>query len=153
MNEDELEYAGFWIRVGAAIVDSILILLIILPLMILIYGWAVFDVNSSSTDGPVSFIINWVLPAVGVIIFWTYRQATPGKMAFAMRILDAKTGNPPSTQQNIIRYLGYYVSTIPLGLGLFWVAFDRRKQGWHDMIAGTVVVCDKDQNTEPVKFE
>lgn len=152
MNEDELEYAGFWIRVGAAIVDSILILLITLPPLIWIYGWKYLD-SSAFISGPADFIISWVLPAVGVIIFWTYRQATPGKMAFAMRILDAKTGNPPSTQQNIIRYLGYYVSTIPLGLGLFWVAFDRRKQGWHDMIAGTVVVCDKDQNTEPVKFE
>ena len=40
----------------------------------------------------------------------------------------------------MIRYLGYYVSAIPFGLGLLWVAFDPRKQGWHDKMAGTVVV-------------
>lgn len=152
MNEDELEYAGFWLRVGAAIIDSILILLITVPTLIWIYGWKYLD-SRSLIYGPADFIISWILPAIGVIIFWTYRQATPGKMAFAVRILDAKTGSPPSTQQNIIRYLGYYVSTIPFGLGIFWVAFDRRKQGWHDKIAGTVVVCDKDRNAEPVKFE
>jgi uncharacterized RDD family membrane protein YckC len=35
----------------------------------------------------------------------------------------------------IVRYLGYFVSSIPFGLGLFWVAFDARKQGWHDKMA------------------
>lgn len=153
MSEDELEYAGFWVRVGAAIIDSILILLVTLPPLIWIYGWAYLDVNSSFISGPADFIISWILPAVGVIIFWNYRQATPGKMAFSMRILDAKTGHPPTAKQNIIRYLGYYVSTIPLGLGLFWVAFDHRKRGWHDMLAGTVVVRGKDRSTAPVKFE
>jgi uncharacterized RDD family membrane protein YckC len=38
------------------------------------------------------------------------------------------------------RYLGYFVSTIPFGLGLFWIGWDKRKQGWHDKLAGTVVI-------------
>lgn len=152
-NEDELEYAGFWLRVGAAIIDTIVIMVVTLPPLVWIYGWAYFDVGSSFISGPADFIISWIFPAIAVILFWKYRQATPGKIAFAMRILDATTGQPPTTKQNIIRYLGYYVSTIPLGLGIFWVAFDRRKQGWHDMMAGTVVVCDKDRSTAPVRFE
>jgi len=94
-------------------------------------------------QGPADFLINWLLPAVAIVLFWIYRQATPGKMAIKARIVDARTGAKPKPSQLMIRYLGYYVSTIPLGLGLIWVAFDPRKQGWHDKIAGTVVVRSK----------
>ena len=94
-------------------------------------------------QGPADFLINWLLPAVAIVLFWIYRQATPGKMAIKARIVDARTGAKPKPGQLMIRYLGYYVSTIPLGLGLIWVAFDPRKQGWHDKIAGTVVVRSK----------
>jgi len=78
---------------------------------------------------------------------------TPGKIAIGARIVDARTGAKPSTGQLIGRYFGYYVSTIPLFLGLIWVAFDSRKQGWHDKLAGTVVVRDKHRGPEPVRFE
>ena len=64
----------------------------------------------------------------------------PGEMAIKARIVDAKTGEKPTTKQWILRYIGYFVSAIPLGLGYFWIAFDKRKQGWHDKMAGTVVV-------------
>jgi len=80
------------------------------------------------------------LPAIAVVLFWIYRQATPGKIAISARIVDARTGGKPSTKQLVVRYLGYYVSTVPLMLGILWVAFDPRKQGWHDKLAGTVVV-------------
>ena len=103
-------------------------------------------------DPAMDFLISWVLPAVAVLAFWMARQATPGKMAIAARIVDADTGNNPSTGQLLIRYLGYFVSSIPLGLGIFWVAFDSRKQGWHDKMAGTVVVRKKSGTTRPVEF-
>jgi uncharacterized RDD family membrane protein YckC len=74
-------------------------------------------------------------------------------MAISARIVDARTGAPASTRQLVIRYLGYYVSTIPLGLGLLWVAFDPRKQGWHDKMAGTVVVRPSHRGPVPVKFQ
>jgi uncharacterized RDD family membrane protein YckC len=74
-------------------------------------------------------------------------------MAIAARIVDAKTGGKPTSGQWLIRYVGYFVSSIPFGLGLFWVAFDARKQGWHDKMAGTVVVRKKSGSTRPVEFE
>ena len=61
-------------------------------------------------------------------------------MAISARVVDAKTGGRLTVGQSIGRYLGYFVSTIPFGLGLLWVAFDPKKQGWHDKLAGTVVV-------------
>ena len=81
-----------------------------------------------------------MLPAVATILFWKARQATPGKMALSLKIVDAQTGQPMSTGQAIGRYFAYFVSAIGLMLGYLWVAFDRRKQGWHDKLAGTVVV-------------
>ena len=136
------EYVGFWARVGAALIDSVLLLLIIVPLLYWIYGPGYF-VEPDMMGGAADLLLNWVLPAVAVILFWVYRQATPGKIAIGARIVDARTGRPASTGQLVGRYLGYYVSMIPLCLGLIWVAFDARKQGWHDKLAGTVVVKDR----------
>lgn len=155
MQEKELVYAGFWVRTGAAIIDSLLILVIIFPLLISIYGWGYFDVDQTGfIAGPADFLITWVLPALAVIAFWISKQATPGKMAFSARIVDAATGRAPSTGQLVGRYLGYFVACLPLGLGILWVAFDRRKQGWHDKLARTVVVREaRRRGPEPVRFD
>lgn len=150
MPEQNVEYAGFWVRVGATIIDTLLIMAVLIPLLVAIYGWAYFDAASTSLFvGPADFLLSWVAPAVAVIVFWIYKQATPGKMALSIRIVDATTGSPPSTGQCVGRYFAYFVSIFPLGLGLIWVAFDKRKQGWHDKLAGTVVIRSKN----PVTFE
>jgi uncharacterized RDD family membrane protein YckC len=74
-------------------------------------------------------------------------------MAISARIVDAKTGARPTTGQLVVRYLGYYVAMIPLFAGIIWVAFDPRKQGWHDKLAGTVVVRPKRRGPETVRFD
>jgi uncharacterized RDD family membrane protein YckC len=91
----------------------------------------------------IEFLISWVAPAIAVVVFWTYKQATPGKLAVSAKIVDARTGGPLSVGQSIGRYLAYFVSTLPLCLGLIWVAFDKKKQGWHDKLAGTVVIRER----------
>lgn len=151
MTTDELEYVGFWARVGAALIDTVLLMLICWPLLTMIYGWQYWT-STSLIQGPFDLLINWILPAIAVVLFWVYRQATPGKIAIGARIVDAETGEPPTTGQLIGRYLAYYVSIIPLFMGLVWVAFDPRKQGWHDKIAGTVVVRAKNRAPEAVRF-
>jgi len=153
MKEGEFEYAGFWVRVVATLIDTVLLVVITFPLLISIYGWAYFDESTGFIADPMDFLISWVFPAIAIILFWIYKQATPGKMAVSARIVDAATGRHPSTGQFIGRYFAYYVSIIPLGLGIIWVAFDKRKQGWHDKLAGTVVIRAKTRGTEPVKFE
>jgi uncharacterized RDD family membrane protein YckC len=141
MTESTPEYAGFWIRVGAALIDTLLLLMVTMPLLFAIYGADYWDPEETGlVAGPADFLISWVAPAVGAIAFWIYRQATPGKMMLGLRVVDAKTGNSLRTGQAILRYLGYYVATIPLGIGIIWVALDERKQGWHDKMAGTLVV-------------
>ncbi|MEP7056919.1 MAG: RDD family protein [Caldimonas sp.] len=151
--EMEYEYAGFWVRVGAALIDTVLVMMLTIPLLGMLYGWDyAFDSSSNAGWQPLEFIVSWLLPALAVIVFWRYRAATPGKMVIGAKIVDAKTGGAPGTGQLIVRYLGYYVSTFPFFLGLIWVGLDRRKQGWHDKLAGTVVIRSKRHGTEPVRF-
>lgn len=152
--EQTLEYAGFWIRVVASFIDSVLIALVTLPLLLWIYGVEYFDPEQTGfVASTADFLISWVLPTIAVIVFWIYKSATPGKMLVSARIVDARTGERASTGQLIGRYFGYFVSGIPFLLGLIWVAFDRRKQGWHDKLAGTVVVREKNRGPEPVRFD
>lgn len=151
MNAAELEYAGFWIRVWASVIDTVLLLMLLFPLLTAVYGMAYWE-STDLIHGPLDFLLSWVMPAAVVLVFWISRQATPGKMAISARIVDARTGENASTRQLVIRYLGYFVSTIPFGLGLIWVGFDARKQGWHDKLAGTVVVRKKGGTTKAVTF-
>lgn len=154
MTDNSVEYVGFWPRVGASILDGIIVMLITWPLLFAIYGAGYLtDPDASLIAGPADFLISWVLPAVLVVLFWLYKQATPGKMAVRARVVDARTGASLTPQQAVIRYLAYFVSMIPLCLGVIWVAFDPRKQGWHDKLAGTVVIRSTHRGPEPVRFE
>ena len=142
MEEKDLEYVGFWARVAATLIDGFLILVVTLPLLLAFYGVAYFD-SDETVKGPADFILSYVFPVIAIILFWCFKQATPGKMAVHAKIVDAKTGVAPSVGKCIGRYFAYILSAIPLGLGYIWVAFDPKKQAWHDKIAGTVVVRSK----------
>lgn len=152
MEADELEYVGFWPRVGASLIDTVLIGVVIWPILTAFYGES-YWVSESLVRGPMDFFLSWILPAVAVILFWVAKQATPGKMAISAKIVDVKTGNAASTGQLIGRYLAYYISLMPFCLGFIWVAFDKRKQGWHDKLAGTVVVRKTNRELKRVTFD
>lgn len=85
-------------------------------------------------------LVGWVLPALLVVLFWHRWRGTPGKLWLSLAIVDARSGRAPSLRQSLLRYLGYFLSSLPFGLGFLWVVWDRRKQGWHDKLAGTVVI-------------
>lgn len=155
MNDtSELEYVGFWLRLLASIVDTIAIMAVTAPFANIVYdgGFYGYGFGGMMMHGSDNFATSVLLPAVLVIAFWAYKQATPGKMLIGAKIVDAQTGGAPSMKQNIIRYLGYFLSAFPACLGFLWIAFDGRKQGWHDKLAGTVVVRSRRRGTEPVRF-
>lgn len=140
---DNLVYTGFWFRVLASLIDNILILLITIPLLISVYGEDYFK-SDFVVQGYEQIIISWILPAVIIVAFWIYKSTTPGKMAVSTKIIDAKTGGKPSAIKCIFRYFALILSVVPLGLGIFWIAFDKRKQGLHDKLVGTLVVRSKE---------
>jgi uncharacterized RDD family membrane protein YckC len=163
----ELEYVGFWPRVLAALIDTLWVMPIVALLGFIFESASpgltdqllrdparisVADLTADLTPSTSDFIVQFVVPAILVVAFWIRRNATPGKMAIHARIVDARTGAAPTPRQLLIRYLGYFVSTIPFGLGLLWVGIDPRRQGWHDKLAGTVVVRPKVRPSDTVSF-
>jgi uncharacterized RDD family membrane protein YckC len=147
----ELEYVGFWPRVGASLVDTILIMLVAFPILTGYYGSG-YWLDTRFIVGPFDFLVSYVFPFAAVVWFWRSLQATPGKMLIGARVVDAETGQPLSVGQCVLRYLGYFVSMIVVLLGYIWVAFDARRQGWHDKIAGSVVVRARNRESAPVRF-
>lgn len=131
--------AGFWPRLWAMLLDSLLLAGIIYPILLSIYGLEYLDSRTPVT-GPADFLLVYVFPVLACILFWIYKSATPGKLLLGMRIVDARTGGHPSNAQFVGRYFAYFLSTVPLGLGFFWILWDPHRQGWHDKLAGTLVV-------------
>jgi uncharacterized RDD family membrane protein YckC len=146
VNLDEVVYAGFWARFFASALDSIIQLLLIIPLLFMLYGRAVFATPGFDMGLAGTFI--QLLPMVWVILFWRFKSATPGKIMMGMSIVDATTGNTPGILKLILRYFGYIVSVLPCLLGFFWIGWHKRKQGFHDMIANTVVVMNPRETAE-----
>jgi uncharacterized RDD family membrane protein YckC len=147
---NEVEYGGFWIRTGAALIDSILVVIITAPIVTVVYGIDYWT-SEERFQGIIGFLLSYIFPIVAVLVFWIYKSATPGKMVTNLTIVDAETGYKPSTGQFIGRYFAYYVSIIPFLLGIIWVGIDKRKQGWHDKLAGTVVIRNKATKTATMK--
>lgn len=139
ISEQPHVYAGFWIRALASIIDSILILIVTIPPLMLIYG-AEYWTKTGILGGMWDVLISYVLPAIAVIVFWLYKSATPGKMICGIKVVSLSGTERLSVGRAIGRYVAYYPSIMVFGLGILWVAFDKRKQGWHDKLANTAVV-------------
>lgn len=133
-----LELASFLRRAGATIIDSILIIMLTLPILSAVYGMD-YWLGEQIVNGWVDFLVSYVMPFVIVVAFWMRYQATPGKMILDVKIVDID-GEPLSLGQSVGRYIGYFLSAIPLGLGYFWMLFDDQNQTWHDKLARTLVV-------------
>ena len=143
------EYAGFWIRFGAVLIDLVVMAIVFWIPLTLIYGEE-YWVGDQIYHGFWDLIFSYILPFVATIWFWLRFFGTPGKMALRLKIVDATTGGKLSLGQAIGRYFAYIVAAVPLLLGYIWVGIDKRKQGLHDKLAGTVVI--RQLGKEPVKF-
>lgn len=169
-SERDAKYATFNRRMLAATIDSILIMLFIAPVIdwvfIHYYGPVSFNLvelqqqmqlqpspreasqlfwHTVITSGALERLIanfGWqmVVLSLATAICWHFWSATPGKMLLRIRIVDAKTEQPISDAQILLRIAGYLVSTMVFLLGFFWIGVDKRRQGWHDKLADTVVV-------------
>ena len=80
-------------------------------------------------------------------LFHGFGGQTPGKKLLGLRVVQS-SGKPMTPGLAFLRWVGYIISQIPLCLGFIWIAFDGRKQGWHDKIAATCVI--KTRVTVPV---
>jgi uncharacterized RDD family membrane protein YckC len=152
VNQAPVKYAGFWRRLTAYFVDSI-VLSILYIIVILALGFAInifreFVLGQAPTqEFETSGLVSWLagiamflVPAIIIIMFWKKYGATPGKMLLGCKIVDATTFQKLSYKQCIIRLIGYYLSAIILFIGYITIIFSKRKQGLHDKLANTIVI-------------
>ncbi len=130
INISPVQYAGFWRRVLASLIDGIL-----LSLVTGSFTWTVDYDDFKITYG------------LGVIVQWLYfalmessnRQATLGKMAIGIVVTDEQY-HRISFANATGRYFGKFLSAIILGIGFMMAGFTQKKQALHDVLADTLVV-------------
>jgi uncharacterized RDD family membrane protein YckC len=140
--ENDVVYAGFWLRLCANLIDTIIFVPLIFLFLFIIYGADALLYKEIEVLylGAWHFILEVIVPFILVIWLWLRFSATPGKMLLRLKVVDIKTSEPISFRQAIIRYFGYVPSILCFFIGIVWVAFDIHKQGWHDKLASTAVI-------------
>jgi uncharacterized RDD family membrane protein YckC len=116
----DLPRAGFWIRMGALLLDVILI------------GFAMSLLRPFGD-------FHIVILAIYGAVMWKLRGTTVGGIVFDLQVVRVD-GRPLDWETAIVRALGCFLSLAVVGLGFIWIALDQNHQAWHDKIAGTVVV-------------
>jgi uncharacterized RDD family membrane protein YckC/cytoskeletal protein CcmA (bactofilin family) len=112
--------AGFWIRMGALLVDMILIGVIV----------GILDLSGET----------WLVGLAGYgALMWKLKSTTIGGLVCGLKVVR-RDGAEINWDTAIVRALGCFLSMIVAGLGFLWIVFDEDRQAWHDKIAGTLVV-------------
>ena len=140
-----VQYAGFWWRFLAYLIDAMISVCIFFPLGIVLGVVAVAtgeDPNSPSMLGArlgidgLSVLITWLYYALCESSSW---QGTIGKKVLGLRVTDLN-GQPINFAKATGRHFGKLLSALILGVGFIMIAFTEQKQGLHDTLAGTLVV-------------
>lgn len=144
-----VRYAGFWIRVVAKIIDS---LIIGVPMMILFFllgmGGALAARSGQNQPGTVFAMLGMQaliqVLAIGIgaaynIYFIAKRAATPGKMAVGLKVINAD-GSPITVGKATGRYFAEMVSGLTCYIGYIIAGFDEQKRTLHDHICSTRVI-------------
>jgi uncharacterized RDD family membrane protein YckC len=139
-------------RLAAYLIDA-LILTAVSTVLAIAVGFVFISGASVSDDqetvnvsaGAVVATIVMVLLILLLILlyfpfFWARGGQTPGMALFGLRVVDDRTGGRIGWGTAGLRMLGMYVSSAVFYLGFIWILVDKRRRGFHDLIAGTVVV-------------
>src|ERR1700674_4856177 len=130
-------YAGFWIRAVAYIIDTILLVVVG---RVIDFALSVNPADTSSGPYALSSFLQFVINIGYFSYMWSYQGGTLGQRIFKLRVVDANTGQRISLGKALLRWLGLFISFLVCFVGVIWVAFDARKQGWLDKIAGPYVL-------------
>jgi uncharacterized RDD family membrane protein YckC len=138
-------YAGFWIRVAATLIDSVILWLVNTAIQLATFG--IFAASPVDPDSPASSMIVVIISnllQIAVDIFYATFfvgkfAATPGKMACGIKVI-VSDGSRVSYWRAFGRYFAKMLSSLTLGIGFIMIAFDSKKRGLHDYICNTRVV-------------
>lgn len=145
-------YGGFWRRFYAFTIDKVILGFI--GMILFFVGSTAFGLGVSPYDmaadpealmalGGKIFLLYQCVTLLLDMAYFTYFHGTtgqtPGKRLLGLRVVQ-ETGEPIGLGTAFLRWVGYIVSALPMLMGFLWAGADRRKQAWHDKIAGTVVI-------------
>ena len=140
-----VNYVGFWSRFIAALIDAIVVGVFVFIGMILSFVLGIVIGGVSEDAGTLIFVLSYGVTTILSILYYPYMeasesQATIGKQMLGMKVVDLD-GNRITFMKAFIRSpIGKFLSGIILYLGFLIIGFHSRKQGLHDMIAGTYVI-------------
>lgn len=162
-------FSGFWRRFAAYVIDGVVIAImagIVFRVFFSAIDQSTYDILTTvdpvtgrtvATNQEVldalarlfgalagAIFLSWLIHALYFVILWSRPGATLGMLALGMQVRRETDGTRIGIGRSILRYIGYLISIWVFYLGLIWIAFDGRKQGWHDKIAGTLVVRRSD---------
>lgn len=131
-------YAGFWIRVVAWIIDAVALGILTGALAPLVGAGSIVPF-----EGRVDYGANALGGLIGLVYFvgmWSWKGQTLGMMPFGLWVVRIEDGGRLDVVRAFLRYVGLIISFAVILLGVIWVAFDGRKQGWHDKMAKSLVI-------------
>jgi len=146
-----MDYARFWPRFAAWLIDALLVAMIQAGFAPVIAFGAIMPwywwVNSFSNEPDVVGI--WFVGTGGLLLiliagayfvgFWVWKGQTPGKMAMKIKVVTDE-GKSVAAEKALLRYVGYIVCCVLALIPFLWVILDSRKQGIQDKFAQTFVV-------------
>ncbi|MBN1827742.1 MAG: RDD family protein [Deltaproteobacteria bacterium] len=147
-----MQYGGFWRRFIAFSIDKTFLGALTAGIMSAGF-WIIdspfipehLDYGNGNFSAPLRRVLFMycLISVILSMVYYTYFHGvtgqTIGKKIMGLRVVR-ETGEPLTLGPAFLRWIGYFISKIFLYLGFIWIAFHPRKRGWHDMIAGTVVV-------------
>jgi uncharacterized RDD family membrane protein YckC len=149
--QQAFEAGGFWIRFVALIIDAIIMSIVKMP-VVLVIGLITGLNSQSMVQGgaltgayfglqAINFLFSLVVTFVYCAWFYQSKGATPGKLLFGLRVVDATTGTYLSWGQTFMREIvGKVISGLTLTIGFLMAAFRPDKRALHDLLAGTQVL-------------
>jgi len=177
------EYAGFWRRVWAYLIDGLLVgipfWIVAAPIVANAFASAGFSVlfqagsyqidpssgsyvPTAATEAAIQAMSTQLGPLLDLLflafslveglyftLLWSRRGASLGQELLGVEVRSVSDGKRISFLRGWLRIFGFFIDGIFLDLGFAWAAFDKRKQGWHDKIAGTVVIKRSGPRTTP----
>jgi len=149
-------YGGFWRRVGAYLIDLVILMVvvgIVGSILGVDFGFEAAINGNEPDSSPVGDLLSLV---IGIAYFAglesSSMQATLGKKALGMVVTDVN-GNRISFLRALGRYFAKILSGVILFIGYIMVGLTERKQGLHDMIAGTLVHVGPPGGNHAATFE
>lgn len=139
------QYGGFLRRLFASTVDDIVLHLAVVLIIIFAVLTGILSLDDIElAEAGDSVLLPYYAMFISMNAFYyTWFHGTTGqtlgKKMFGIRVLK-EDGSPAGLGTAFLRWVGYLIAGIPFFLGFLWVIIDRKRQGWHDKIAGTIVI-------------